>query len=178
MHLSIRDQQICFLMLFTIDLLSSSSILNFWFYFTNMSGLKKNTQWESLSHTRTHTHTDTKTQHSSLLIAFCSLHTTQLHGQIESALIFLHFFFLPNLLFFCNSKLYSGSHSGGQLTPTIFRLQPPVSEPTWKQSVLKAGWQVSVKERRWIGHSRDWLHRPIGQVNVTRHPPLPPCCNG
>jgi len=132
----------------------------------------------SLSHTRTHTHTDTKTQHSSLLIAFCSLHTTQLHGQIESALIFLHFFFLPNLLFFCNSKLYSGSHSGGQLTPTIFRLQPPVSEPTWKQSVLKAGWQVSVKERRWIGHSRDWLHRPIGQVNVTRHPPLPPCCNG
>lgn len=107
-------------MFFIMDLLAFSSVLKFWFYFTNMSGLKK-THNENLSLTRTstRTHTDTNTQHSSLLIALCSPHTTQLHGQIEAALIFLHSF-LPTLLFFCNSKPYSGSHSGGQLTPRYF----------------------------------------------------------
>ena len=79
------------------------------------------------THTHTHTHTHTNTQHSSLLIALCSPPSTQLHGQIEAALIFLHFF-LPTLLFFCNSKLYSGSHSGGQLTPRYFGYNRPYSK--------------------------------------------------
>ena len=124
MHLSTRDKQLCFLMFFTIDLPPFSSVLSFWFYFTNTSGLKK-THNGSLSLSLTHTHTDTNTQHGSLLIALCSPLTTQLHGQIEAALIFLHFF-LPTILFFCNSKLYSGSHSGGQLTPRYFGYNLPI----------------------------------------------------
>ena len=117
-------------------------------------------------------HTHTNIQHSSLVIALCPSHTTQLDGQIEAALISLHFFFsFPPFSSSVTLNSIPDLTLGGNW-PHDISVTTSHIRVYMKTTGAEPWWQVSVRERRWIEHSRDWLHRPVVQVDVTMNSPL------